>query len=185
MAITNGRYRGKLCGIVVLGTSSQKKTPFIEVYGEITQGVNAGGRARWTGYFGPNSSERTVEALQAAGWEGEDLGEFADGELHGLDKNEVELVIEIEEYEVTNEDESVEKRSAPRIQFINSLLRSPNLQNAMPKEDAASFGDKMRGLVLKMKSKKPTGGDGTDFNHGENEKPAEEQKKAAGGKKGW
>src|SRR5262249_16771388 len=99
MAITNGKYIGRVFGQTVLGNSSNKGTPFIQFYGKITQGPEAGGKARYTGYFGPNSAERTIESIQLCGWEGDDVGEFADGELHGLDTNEVEFVIELEEYE--------------------------------------------------------------------------------------
>lgn len=47
----------------------------------------------WYGYFSEKTWERTVESLRACGWEGADLTD-----LQGLEKNEVELVIEDEEY---------------------------------------------------------------------------------------
>lgn len=114
MAITNGRYKGKLVGQVVLGASKNKGTPFIEVYGEITQGENKGGRAKWTGYFpkdNPKACERTIDALMLCGWDTEDgdLSCFADGDLHGIGSNEVEFVVELEEYEHENETGETEK----------------------------------------------------------------------------
>ncbi len=182
MAIGDGKYKAKATGQVVLGTSSKKGTPFIEFYFRIIGGENDGGEARYTGYFpdgNKNACERTLQALEYCGWEGEDLGEFADGELHGLDANEVEIVVELEEYET----EEGEHRVSPRVQWVNKLGGYLNVQNAMSKDDAASFGEKMRGLVLKMKTKKaPPPSSAGDFPHGAN---APEQKKASGAKKGW
>lgn len=172
--ITNGRYKARAAGEVILGTSSEKKTPFIELYFEIQGGENAGGRARWTGYFGPNSSERTIESLQTCGWEGDDLSEFSDGALHGLDVNEVEIVVELEEY--TNKEG--EKRTRPRVQWVNKPGGYLNVQNAMDQAAAQDFGERMKGLVLKVRSKKPEQGDGAEFNFGAN---AQQPKAAAAG----
>lgn len=170
MAIQHGgRYKARAIAPVNLGTSKEKGTPFVECYFEITDGENKGGRARWTAYFTEKSAERTIESLQIAGWGGDDVGEFADGELHGLDANEVEIVVELEEYEKDGE-----KRVTPRVQWVNRLGGYLNVQNAMTKEAAASFGDRMKGLVLKVREKsgsKPAG-DGTDFNYGANAKDA-------------
>jgi hypothetical protein len=48
----------------------------------------------WYGYFTEGAVDRTIESLRYMGFEGDNLLE-----LVGLDKNEVELVIEDEEYE--------------------------------------------------------------------------------------
>jgi len=182
MAITDGKYKARAVGQVVLGTSSEKKTPFIELYFEIIEGENKGGQARWTGYFGPKSAERTIDSLQIAGWQGDDPGEFADGELHGLDTNEVEIVVELEEYEKDGE-----KRVTPRVQWVNRIGGYLNVQNAMSKDEASKFGESMKGLVLKMKAKKPTPpSEAGDFNFGANAKDAPPSQAAASGqRKGW
>ncbi len=187
-----GTYKGRVVGQVVLGKSAQKGTPQIQFYCAITQGEFKGDRAKWTGYFGPNSAGRTVESLQHCGWEGEELGEFADGELHGLDRNEVELVIDIEDYEVQVDDQETGetktvKKSSPKIQWINDGAGAGRLdvQNAMMADEAAAFGEKMRGLVLKAKAKKPApsavAADSISFGHGQNVEP----QRAAGARKGW
>jgi len=175
MAIGNGTYRMRAAGDVVLGESREKKTPFIEFYLEIGEGENKGERARFTGYFGPNSSARTVEALQICGWEGEDLSEFADHALHGLDTNEVDAVVELEEWK----DENDVVRTTPRVKWINKPGGRVNVDNAMDAGKAAAFGAKMKGLVQATKMRKP-GGDGTDFAHGAN---APAPAAAAGGEK--
>lgn len=173
------RYKARAGGEVVLGTSSEKKTPFVELYFEITDGENKGGKVRWTGYFGEKSATRTIESLQHCGWEGDDVGEFSDGELHGLDTNEVEIVTELEEYEKDGE-----KRVAPRVRWVNRLGGYLNVQNAMTKEAAATFGEQMKGLVLKLKSKKVEKPEDPDsFNFGANVKSEPQKKTGTGGRK--
>lgn len=48
----------------------------------------------WYGYFTEKTQERTLESLQHCGWEGDDITELA-----GIERNEVQLVVEQEEYE--------------------------------------------------------------------------------------
>lgn len=183
-----GLYRGRACGQVVLGKSAQKGTPQIEFYLAVTKGENQGDKARWTGYFGPNSKGRTIEALQLCGWQGDDLSEFKDGELHGLDTNEVEIDIEIEEYETqvenneTGETNTVVK-SSPRVKWVNDPAGRVSVENAMGEAEALNFGESMKGLVLKLKAKRPTpaaaSAESGTFNHGANTSAA------AAGQKGW
>lgn len=186
MITDGGKYKARATGTVVLGESSKKGTPFVECMFKIIGGDNDGGEVRWTSYLSEGrAAERTIEALQTCGWEGEDLGEFADGGLHGLDKNDVEIVVALEQYEVENEETGeTEKRASPRVQWVNRLGGRVQVQNAMSKEKASIFGEKMRGLVLKMKQKAPPPSEAGDFNFGANATGGE-QKKAAGAKKGW
>lgn len=151
MAISNGTYKARVQGECVLGMSKTKGTPFIEFYLTITDGDNKGGRARWTGYFTENTNERSVQSLQICGWAGDDLSEFEDGGLHGLDANEVEIVVELETYK----NEAGEDRMSPRVAWINRGGGFLNKASAMNPEAAKSFGDRMRGLVLKAKEKNP------------------------------
>lgn len=168
MAIGKATYKARACGECVLGTSKNKGTPFIEFYLQITAGENAGGKVRWTGYFTEKTNERSIQSLQTCGWQGEDLGEFADGGLHGLDANEVDIAVELETY--TND--NGEERTTPRVAFINRAGGFLNTESAMNDEAAQSFGDRMRGLVLAMKAKRPVKDTGTDFPHGANAAPS-------------
>ncbi len=171
MAITNGTYKARACGECVLGESKKKETPFIEVYFEILAGENAGGKVRWTGYMkeGSEATVRTIEALITCGWKGEDPSEFSDGKLHGLDKNEVEIVVELEEY--TNDEGDT--RKSPRVQWVNKSGGFLNTAAKMSPQAAQSFGDRMRGLVLKTREAKGAKApdDGTSFDHGANQSP--------------
>ncbi len=151
MAIGAGTYKARVQGECVLGTSKTKGTPFIEFYLTILEGDNKGGRARWTGYFTENTNERSIQSLQICGWQGDDLSEFSDGALHGLDANEVEMVVELEEY--TNAEG--ETKTSPRVAWINRAGGFLNKAAAMDPGAAAAFAAKMRGLVLKSKEKNP------------------------------
>lgn len=164
MAITAATYRARASGNCVLGTSKNKGTAFIEVYFKIANGENAGSMVRYTGYFTENTNERTIQSLQLCGWQGDDLSEFADGELHGLDANDVDIVVEIETYE----NAEGEARSHPRVAWINRPGGFLNTEQAMNDDAAKAFGDRMRGLVLAVKQKHPVKGDGTDFGFGAN-----------------
>jgi hypothetical protein len=48
----------------------------------------------WYGYFTEKTLDRTIESLRIMGWTGNDLEQ-----LSGLDTNEVDLVVDEEEYE--------------------------------------------------------------------------------------
>ncbi len=156
MAITAGMYKARVDGECVLGESAKKGTPFIEFNLRLSEGDNKGGYVRYTGYFSENTNERTIQSLQICGWAGDDIGEFADGKLHGLDANEVSIVVELEEYEVIKDGVATgEKRTSPRVAWIN---RSGGFLNTAAKMDpgkAARFGETMRGIVLKAKEKNP------------------------------
>ena len=151
MAITAGTYKARVDGECVLGASKNKGTPFIEFYLKILEGPNQGGLVRWTGYFTEATNERSIQSLQICGWRGDDLSEFSDGGLHGLDTNEVSIVVDLEEY-TNNEGET---RHTPKVQWINRAGGFLNKEATMNAGAAAAFGARMRGLVLKSKEKNP------------------------------
>ena len=149
--ITAGTYKARVQGECVLGTSKSKGTPFIEFYLTILEGEHKGSRARWTGYFTENTNERTIQSLQICGWAGDDVSDFTDGMLHGLDSNEVEIVVEVEEYE----NAEGETKTSAKVAWINRAGGFLNKAAAMNEGAAKAFGAKMRGLVLKAKEKTP------------------------------
>lgn len=53
-----------------------------------------GEQITWYGYFTEKTEERTLESLQHCGWEGDDITD-----LSGVERNEVQLVVEHDEYE--------------------------------------------------------------------------------------
>ncbi len=162
MTIENGTYRAKASGACVLGTSKAKGTPFIELYFKISGGEADGKLVRWTSYFTDNTSERTIQALVLMGWQGDDLSEFEDGTLHGLDSNEVDIVVENEEFTT----DAGETRQSPRVQWVNRPGGRLNVEGAMNTAAAKTFSERMRGLVLNVRKGTPVAGTGTDFPHG-------------------
>jgi hypothetical protein len=86
-----GTYRAKALQWV-LTEIGEKKTPAVAI--EFAFVDPELGKITWDGWLSEKALERTVESLRHCGWEGSDVSE-----LHGLDANEVELVIEHEEYE--------------------------------------------------------------------------------------
>ncbi len=175
--ISVGKFKARATGNVVLGESAKKGTPFIELYFRVVDGDAAGEEVRWTGYFSDKTKERTIESLQFCGWAGDDLSEFADGELHGLDASDVQITIEHEEYTT----DSGEQRRSPRVAWVNKLGGYLNVQSAMKKDAAAAFAERMRGIVLKMRDKNLGKGDDS-FPHGEN---VPKQTGTGGARKGW
>lgn len=157
MITTAGTYKAKAIE-VMLGESRTKRTPFVGVKFRITDGEFAGQVIKWEGYLSETMggrskktpAERTIESLQYCGWTGDDLGAFASGALHGLDTNEVELVVEMEDYE---DRETGEQRQSAKVQWVNRP--GGGVQFAGEAVDAAkakAFGAKFRGLALKLKA---------------------------------
>lgn len=89
----------------------------------------------WYGYFTEATADRTLESLRYCGWTGDDLLN-----LEGLDANEVDLVIEDEEYN---------GQVRPKVQWVNKpgglALTSP-LTGDRAKAFAASMKEKIRAL---------------------------------------
>lgn len=75
------------------------------------------------------SADITIEALRTCGFEGDDLTH-----LEGLDRNEVELVVEDEEYE---------GKPQPRIRFINRP-RALNVKQPMAEDKKRTFAAEMK-----------------------------------------
>lgn len=163
---------GRATGRVVIGESKQKGTPYIECYFNLARPVTGPDgrehdRVRWTGYFhdkkdkrGRSGAERVIESMQTCGWDGDDLSEFGDNELHGLDANEVELVCEFESYERDGE-----TLQALRVQWINRPTAGVSLDNAMSADKLAVFAERMRGFSMKLQERQKAD---TSFNFGAN-----------------
>lgn len=110
----------------------------------------------WKGFFTEATTDRTIESLRHLGFEGDDVSN-----LVGLDKNEVELVVEDEEY--TNP-ETGETKTTARVQWVNKP-RGPmvktKLEGDKAKSFAASLKEKFRAVDAangKRVSSKPSNG---------------------------
>lgn len=129
-----GKYKGraKTWG---LGETS-KGDPQVAV--EFTIPVEGGDPAlrTWYGYFTDKTADRTIESLRTCGWKGDDLSD-----LTGLDANEVELVIDEEEYPVGS------GKMRDKVEWINKLSSGAILKTPMSEDKAKSFAAQMKARI--------------------------------------
>lgn len=174
----NGSYKARATEALLI-KSKDKGTPGIQVNFEVTEGDFAGQTVRWDGWLTEKTAERTLESLSYCGWTGDDISVFAEkGCPESLDGNIVEIVVELEPYQGT--EEKYAGKSFPRVQWVNKLGgRGLSVDNAMARDEATAFAAKMKGLVHKTRAKQPAGaGSGTEFEFGANansNKPAAKQ----------
>lgn len=91
------------------------------------------------GYFTDAALPYTVQNLRTCGWKGADLTD-----LTGLDANEVQLVIEEEDYESP---ETGEVRTSLKVKFINSM-GGLALKTVLDPNAKKAFAAKMRAKIL-------------------------------------
>lgn len=140
-----GRYRAR-AQFGTLTTASTGTEQVVIDFVITEDGPGHGSRLPWYGFFTEKTFARTIESLRHLGWEGDDLND-----LTGIDANEVELDIGIEEY--TNKNGEVGMRS--RVNWVNRA-GGPVLKGAMDAGQAADFARRMRGRVLALRSGTPT-----------------------------
>jgi hypothetical protein len=130
MELADGRYRAR--GVrAELGLTSKGNEQVgveLQLLGDGYEAV----KLSWYGYFTDASFPITIKALRALGWAGDDLSD-----LSGIDTNEVELVVENEEYE---------GKVRPKVQFINAL-GGLGMKEPMPEDRKKSFAAAMRDRI--------------------------------------
>ena len=125
----NRRYIRSKAQEWALGEAENGK-PFVGVSFKIKDTDGTEKFVGWRGFFTEATTERTIEALRYLGFEGDDLSN-----LIGLDKNEVDLVIEDEEYE---------GKTYARVQFINKP-RGPAVKTKLEGQKLSAFAAQMKG----------------------------------------
>lgn len=120
-----------------LGHSSTGKEQ-VAVLFEITAGEHQGKHITWYGYFTDNTVDRTLDSLRHCGWDGDNFVA-----LEGLNRNEVELVIEPEEYQGKWHD---------RVKWVNRPSTIA-LKDPMSGEALSAFAARMRGKAVAHKQK--------------------------------
>jgi len=103
---------------------------------EVIEGEAAGQSITWFGNFGTDKGiEIAVKALRACGWEGDDIAN-----LVGIEKNEVEIVLALNEYE---------GKSRLQVQWINRPGDGKvKLQQPMNGQQRTLFGQRVRAQML-------------------------------------
>ena len=132
--IAEARYRGRPVA-AALGLTSKGREQIAVTFDFVDP---AGTRLTWYGYFTDDTTERTIEALRACGWKGDDLSVFVEGQPvpEGFDQ-EVELVVKHETWE---------GKTSARIAFVNSG-GGLALKNALTLDQAQSFAQRMRSRI--------------------------------------
>lgn len=129
MAGTNRRYIRSKALEWALG-ESEKGNPFIAVSFKVKDPLDGVEKfVSWRGHFTDLTTDRTIESLRYLGFEGDDLSN-----LVGLDKNEVDLVVEDEEYE---------GKTYARVQFINQP-RGATVKTVLEGQKLSTFAAQMK-----------------------------------------
>lgn len=131
MELANGVYKAKAVGGAMGFTSNGNEQIGVQ-FRLLGEGLE-GRYITWRGYFTDKAIDRTIESLRICGWQGNELEDLA-----GIDTNEVELVVENEEYNGV---------TTPKVRWVN---RSGGLAMSAPMqpEQLRSFSAKMKGAIL-------------------------------------
>jgi len=143
MTALHGTYRARAVsgGLGYAGNGTEQ----LAVDFVITEGPNEGQHVTWWGFFSDKAVDRTIESLRICGWKGDDLCD-----LTGITDNDVDLVIEAEEYE---DRRTGEIRSIGKVRWVNRA-GGLNLKDAMSPQQAREFAARMRGRVASLGSSK-------------------------------
>lgn len=122
------------------GKSSKKQTEMVSVTFQFVDGPNKDKRISWSGYFTDATAERTMDALEHCGWDGDDIKA-----LKGFGTKNVELVIE--------EEQGQDGNMYPRVQWVNKLFnRGPGV--LFEEEELDGFATRMASVNAARKRKK-------------------------------
>lgn len=141
--IDDGKYRARATEWALGRASTGKEQVAVQFQTVDPNSPDAepGPRITWYGYFTEGTFERTVKALRTCGWTGSDLSD-----LQGLDANEVQLVIENDEYNGA---------ISAKVKWINPV-GGLALKEQLSPDEARSFAQRMKGQVLALGGGKPT-----------------------------
>jgi hypothetical protein len=127
-----GRFKARAkAGQWGLGESNAGNEQIAVVFDILTEGAEYS-NLTWYGSFSDGAVERTITSLRYMGWESNDLEK-----LEGLDKNEVELVVEEEEYE---------GKTRTKVAWVNRA-GALNLKAPLSAERTKSFAAAMRDRI--------------------------------------
>ncbi|MBA3841074.1 MAG: hypothetical protein H0X39_00365 [Actinobacteria bacterium] len=120
-----------------LGVSSTGKEQLAVMFAFVG-GEHDGKHITWFGYFTDGAVDRTLESMRHCGWDSDSLAE-----LDALGANEVELVIEDEEYD---------GKVRSRVKWVNRVAKLA-LKEQMNHVQVAAFAARLRGKTVASKQK--------------------------------
>jgi hypothetical protein len=138
--IAEGKYRGRASDWMLgkAGTGTEQIGVLFDFL-DVTEDDGKPFSMSWYGAFTDKALPHTVKGLRACGWEGSDPSEL-DERKGGLDANEVQLVVEHEEYEG-------EMRA--KIRWVNKL-GGLGMNTPLEGGDLKSFGARMKAKILAL-----------------------------------
>ena len=139
--IEKGKYKARAAAYADFGTSD-KGSDFVRVTFTLSEGqAHAGEQIGWSGFFTDKTQERTIQSLRYCGctFPGGDITN-----IEGIDRNEVQLLIEHEDYE----DRNGEMKTGARVAWVNSLVGGIKEEQRMSETQRRSFAARMKGLVV-------------------------------------
>lgn len=136
--IPAGTYRARATE-AQLGTTDTGKEQVAISFQLLTPGFE-GQHLPYYGFFTEKALEVTVKALRACGWQGVDLSD-----LSGIDANEVNLVVEHEEYNGV---------TRAKVRWVNDGSVGL-LKNVLGDAERKSFAQRMRGAIAAVNVGQP------------------------------
>lgn len=134
--IDEGTYRARARSWELGFTESGKEQIWIELEIVDEGSVVATERISWYGYFTDKTFDSTIRALRTMGWTGFDLSD-----LQGLDANEVEIVVEHEEYPAGS------GKLYPRVRWVNRP-GAGGMKKPMSPEEKRAFASHVKGRIV-------------------------------------
>ena len=140
MAGINKRYyRGK-AKEWTMSEASTGKPMLVVLFDVLTEGA-AEKALTWRGFFTEATMDRTIEAMRHMGFEGDDLSDIV-----GLDRLEVDLVVEDEEY---TDETSGEVKTSAKVQWVNKP-RALSVKTVLEGDKLKSFAAEMKAAFRKV-----------------------------------
>jgi hypothetical protein len=129
---------------IAFGTSENGNTQ-IAVEFTVIDGDFAGEAITWIGHFTDKTAERTVEALQIAGWSGDDLSELADVPANQALQAEVSLTVEGEA--------DLDGHMRPKVRWVNRPGGGRfKFKQELTGNDLKAFAAQMRNTVKSVRA---------------------------------
>lgn len=144
LPLERGYYAAKATSTPILFGLSKNNNTEIAVEFEILDESFRGEVITWVGHFTDKTAARTIESLQIAGWQGDDLSELADVPANQMLTDEVSLTVEGEEYE---------GKWRPKVQWVNRPGGGKfTFTNTIAGNDLKAFAAQMKATVKSVRA---------------------------------
>lgn len=146
LPVEKGYYAARAAGTpITFGTSENGNTQIAVEFEIILDEAYAGETITWVGHFTDKTAERTVESLQIAGWQGDDLSELADVPASQVLQAEVSLTIEGEA--------DLDGNMRPKVRWVNRPGGGKfKFKHELAGNDLKAFAAQMKATVKSVRA---------------------------------